>query len=576
MNRGRSSFMIIAVTALLALLVMVVSLTAAVAEAGSLADVKKELETASSLDQKLSVLYDASVRFSSVLENGGWDQSLDWREEKLPDDLLYTIEELQAMPKEEMSISDFEDMKFICLYREKNWYMNVLADFQVRLPEKNRAASVEEADAVVYLVKTSSARGDYTGNAFDIEYRVYVFRRGGDKCCLAYETRTTPPTMGYGTLSGSNLSNEELWAGARTWFYGTIVLTYPEGKAVYRVTGNTCCLADLAGEFTRYEIPESVQGYPVTGIENISSNKTLEELVLPEGIEWIQEIHARYLKRMNFPSTLRRITGSIPYEFMEETKLNEGLEELGEYAVQVGRGADFTLPSTLKVMKKGNFRFGVDCPILILPESLTKLEDDVLDDSMLGLFVPAGITRIQDLKIGDNALMIFTPEGSAAARLAEKQQLFWTPCASPEDLPQAYYGEENDYRYGILGDEAILIKYTGDEENIRVPDTLGGYPVTQIRRWAFVSDSIRTIVIPETVIRIQQLFIDSKALEAVYIPASVVDDSNFLYRWQWEHSWTVPFPILYVAADSPFAERIGSDPEYMNWTIWEPGTEPCP
>ena len=54
-----------------------------------------------------------------------------------------------------------------------------------------------------------------------------------------------------------------------------------------------------------------------------------------------------------------------------------------------------------------------------------------------------------------------------------------------------------NYEYTIRNGEATITKYTGDEEDVVIPERLGGYPVTEIGEYAFEHSSIKTVQLPE-------------------------------------------------------------------------------
>ena len=561
----------------LVFIISIAFLTAVVSAEGmeTLKDIQDTISEASTLNEQLGILYDASFRFSDELETAGWDVSLSFAPaEELPEDLIYTKEVIDAMESTTLSVSDLEGSKIICLFNDAG-KTKLLGDFQVRIPENLRAASIEEADTLLYMLHYTTSRSDYIGSASDRHYDVYIIRREENTCCTIYYKRTTPPVTGYGALSGESVPLSDLWNGTRPWFYGTIEIQYPEGTATYRITGNTCCLAALDGEFVRYEIPESVNGYPVTGIEECNC-ETLEELVLPEGIVWIQKISSKNLKTMNFPSTVRRITGSVTSS-LKNLILNEGLEEIGDFALLYADGENFFLPSTLKSVGRGTLEHGSDCVRVIIPEGMTALPDFFMTDAdnLLAVYIPASITSFGSDLLNYGTCRIFAPEGSRAASWAKYNEYNWTPCESPEDMPQVYLGDENGFQYGIVGDEAVLIGYTGSNENVFIPETLGGYPVTSIHCYAFSqNNAIRSIVIPETVTELQSWFADfCYGLKEIYIPSSVTLHHLGSY---WQHTYLDPENIIYVQNDSPIAKEWEDTENDFSWAIWTPGAEKQP
>ena len=485
-------------------------------------DAVRALQSASSIDEQLGLLRGIAAEHADLLENGGWDLALTCEPaQPLPEDLLPA----EDMEEAELSVSDFADAKFIAIYDDQGDF-RLLGDFQVRLPEEMRAASLAEADAVLCLTHTTHSRDDYIGSAFNRNYYAYVYRRGSNVRTTAYHVLTTPPVSGYGILGGEHLSFSELWNGVRQWFYGVVELSYPQGTAVYRITGRSCCLAALEGDFTFYEIPREVNGLSVTGIERCK-NDTLEELVLPEGVVWIRYVGGKNLRRMNFPATLRRIEDYV-CDTLDEVILNEGLEQIADFSLLRGCGEAFALPSTLKSIGKGTLEYGAGCPYLIVPEGVQRLPDYFLSSKgrALCVFVPESVTSVSgnDLFEYGNVL-ICTPEGSAAARWAEARGYEWMPCARAEDMPRPVYQTQDGFEFAILRGEAILSGYTGNDACVRVPDTLGGCPVAVVRSDTFSRlDSLRAVLFPDTVRKLEHTVVrECKALEAAFIPASVTD-----------------------------------------------------
>ncbi len=485
------------------------------------------LQAASSIDDQLALLYDVSLECASELETGGWNVDLNFAPaEEIPQSLIpdtSDAEQADILPE------SLKDKKFIAIYDDAG-RLSLLGDYYVRLPESMRAKSLGEAEAVLYFRHYTTSRSDYTGPASNRHYVAYVADLAGGVWEI-FSKMTQPPVSGYGSLSGETLSLMDLWSGVRKVFYGTLVMTYPEGTATFRVTGNSCSIVGLEGEFIHYDIPAEVEGYPVTGIERIQ-NDTLESLTLPEGIVYIENAE-RYalwcekLTSLNFPSTLRRI-GTYADSHFPVTALdfNEGLEEIGDFTFCGGSSiTSLYLPSSLKRIGAGFLEHGAHVPVVIIPEGITRLPRDVLMSSgwVMAAYIPASVSSF----VGEDLLAcfrekmrIYTPEGSYASRWAEARDYTWFPCESPEEMPAYGIGEEGDFIYGYLGDEAHLLEYTGDAEEVIVPDQLGGRPVAVIHTRAFFrNDRIRSIRLPESLTEIQQTsFYECDSLENVFIP----------------------------------------------------------
>ena len=81
---------------------------------------------------------------------------------------------------------------------------------------------------------------------------------------------------------------------------------------------------------------------------------------------------------------------------------------------------------------------------------------------------------------------------------------------------------EARFIYEVENGSAILTGYTGDDTELTLPSFIDGYAVTEIADDAFVSDTLKAVVIPEGVKKIGWFaFKNCSALCSVTIPQSV-------------------------------------------------------
>jgi len=89
---------------------------------------------------------------------------------------------------------------------------------------------------------------------------------------------------------------------------------------------------------------------------------------------------------------------------------------------------------------------------------------------------------------------------------------------------------ENEFTYFVKDGKAIITDY--DEEyidNVIVPSTLGGYPVTEIGYRAFANCGMINVTIPNSVISIEKnAFYGNYGLEKVYYSGSETDSKNII------------------------------------------------
>ena len=96
---------------------------------------------------------------------------------------------------------------------------------------------------------------------------------------------------------------------------------------------------------------------------------------------------------------------------------------------------------------------------------------------------------------------------------------------------------ENKYEYKILDNNNIKItKYIGSSSNVSIPSKIDGYTVTELGGYIFgdysnPNTTLKTVTIPNTVIRIESAFSYCKSIEKLTIPKSVtVITQSFTYN----------------------------------------------
>ena len=519
---------------LFSVLMMIMVLTCAVSvfAAESLEDAAEGLNTAATIDEQLALLYDLSVEHSSDFELGAWDTDLDLEPaEEVPEDLIPDTEDAEAV---EGMPDEFLDAKFFMI-RDRYETDGALLErvipgpLYVRIPENNRAASQEEADAVLYLKETLEKRSDYIGEAYNRVYRLYASWVGASDVYCIKTVVTKPPQSGMGTLTGERLDSEQLWAEMADIFPVTVLTAdYPEGSISFRVTGSGCCVTGVEGDFAHLELPSEMDGMPVTGIESIS-NSSIEELILPEGIVYISgnyAIDCPALTTISFPSTLRRISGEGVFYHTKLTSLefNEGLEEIGEDSIPGGGSLEsISLPDTIRILGDDFLTQGLNGTWVSLPDGLTRVPSGFLSTTskVECVFMPASIEEFGiNILNSANSTRTYAPEGSAAAAWAKERGEPFTPCDSADDMPKPEFLSEGDFFYTVVEGEAILEEYTGSDEDVIVPDELGGCPTAVIKMFAFYqNNSIKSLTFPESVQMFERwCIISCENLEEVYVP----------------------------------------------------------
>lgn len=501
---------------LLVLLLMLVLAVPAVAETpAALEDVPKALQEAESLDEQIAVLYDVSLRDADTLENGGWDLDLNPEMADILPLAFFPESYDSAEPIEGDTLPDaLAGKKFIVLY-DDHGRMLVLGDFFVRIPESMRAASLEEADAVLLLRFTDHKRTDYIGAAYDRNYDLYAWAVGSDTIYLLDHEYTTPPSYGYGTLYGDTMSKAALWEKMRTPFFDSFTVNDPYGTMTYTISGKCCYLSGVTGNRTTLEIPDEVNGYPVTGIADCdlpSECESLKEVRMPRGLIWIGEWafdSCNRVKALDFP---------------------EGFESIADHAVYGWEKLErVTLPPSVVSIGEDFLIYGCSMPWFAVPDGITELKDNFMRDASgtLCVYIPETVTEFGDDLLNRGRIVVYTPEDSAAARWAESVDRPYVACPSPDAMPHPAVETEGDFQYAVLEGEAILLRYTGEGGDVTVPDTFGGYPVRSIHSSAFEEAESISVVFPDGVTLRADCVLYCNQVNA-YLPASAeIEDDAF-------------------------------------------------
>lgn len=259
----------------------------------------------------------------------------------------------------------------------------------------------------------------------------------------------------------------------------------------------TAAITGYTGTETELVLPEELGGYPVGFIGSYAFENRAD------------------LTKITLPSTLGRIG-------------------VGAFAGCTGL-TEMTIPAGVKEIADSAFWGCTGLQEIEFPGSVTSIGGFAFA-SCSGLTkatIPASVTSIGERAFYECAasFAIHGYTGSYAQTYAQNNGHPFVALdapVTPEPTPdpsQPY--EENGYTYYYLPEEqAVSISsYSGSDQDLVIPSTLGGYPVVQIGMHAFsFKDTLRTVTIPYGVKRIQESAIKScPNLTSVSIPESVTE-----------------------------------------------------
>ena len=132
--------------------------------------------------------------------------------------------------------------------------------------------------------------------------------------------------------------------------------------------------------------------------------------------------------------------------------------------------------------------------------------------------------RIAALQSSNSALEEKQKEDRLAMESMQKEldSLIESVAAAPEDAPETESSVYFGFSYLLEGENAVITAYTGDTEELIIPASILGHPVTAIADEAFKGSAAKSVSIPETVESIGWFaFASCTRLERIVIPKKV-------------------------------------------------------
>lgn len=279
--------------------------------------------------------------------------------------------------------------------------------------------------------------------------------------------------------------------------------------------------------------------------EQVANRKKITEVIIPEGITRIEEEAFREcenLQRVQLPPTLKSIGQSAfsQCKNLKQVNLPEGVELdnhafwgcaglqdengmiiLGGILFNVLKDVEeLVLPASVKRINPNAIKALPELKSVVFPESITSLPGYTVNycPKVTDLTIPASITNIHYSAFSSlRSVTIHGWTGSAAEEFC-KNQFGWK-----FDSLGVLQQEQTDF---VIRD-GVLAAYKGSDEKVVIPD---GVKVigTRTSGWsaqgAFANNkTLRHLVIPEGVERIENAFYGCENLETIEFPVSVTD-----------------------------------------------------
>ena len=315
-----------------------------------------------------------------------------------------------------------------------------------------------------------------------------------------------------------------------------------EDQFYYVINGDEAILVNTDPDVQYINVPEAFEGKPLTTVRYaFYDDDTVVYINVPEGVTAIGDYfcyNCDSLEQVVLPSTLKKI-GNEAFQYctgLKELVLPDGLESLGRtFASSCSSLASVTLPAALTEIPEDFMQYDTDLASLVIPEGVRRLSVGMLigSENLFSLYLPSSVVQV-DATL-PSQVTIFAPEGSPALMWAESNGYESRALEDPSQMPVAERFEEGDLVYYLYDGEALLSGYIGEAEELVIPETLGGAPVTRILSYAIPSDSLVSITVADSVRRIDyRAFHDNDYLEELYLPGTIeyMDDGaiNGIYH----------------------------------------------
>lgn len=266
------------------------------------------------------------------------------------------------------------------------------------------------------------------------------------------------------------------------------------------------------------EVPSVINGKAVTeiGAEAFKENNTVTEVTIPSSVRAIRKDAFSYCTAL------------------EKVNLAEGLTEIHSAFNATGIQS-ITIPSTVKYLSEDAFNLGAISEIIVEAEHSSFLSIWTVSGFPFNegaTFIFKGIPKVStDLDLRNNDFSFFYENGN----YCYKENISEEPAET---------FTSGDYTYSLDSGNATIIRYNNfTAEEVTVPDTLDGYPVTAVGDFAFSTVSevgsswgnttvtytynYKKITLPEGVKTVgRYAFAENKALQEVVLPDSL---TNFNY-----------------------------------------------
>ncbi len=370
-----------------------------------------------------------------------------------------------------------------------------------------------------YIGNTNEICEEGSGSALVSNWDYYHISNGTLKCFEAYlfdawEDENQPyfyvqtPDSSYYDSYGSiitskmnHITEEEFNSGIASHSHKELQLTL---FSDYKSNGSNAEFSGKCGDSAYWNLDESTGTLTISGTGAIYDYNdacpifSYDPYIDPPYCE-----HQGYIRSIDIQEGITAVGNKAfygSYTAVTEYKLPESLEYIGDYAFYTSGDED--VPTSITIPKN----------VTHIGEMAIGYHDYNTADENNDLI------SIQEKIPG---LTIYGYEGSEADRYAGENDFNFIALDDFEEIPEEKYYDSIDGNYSckIVGEEATIVAYKGNEVNLTIPEYIDNYRVV----------GISGIEVPENDYKIYGAFEDNETLETVEIPQTVttIDDYAF-------------------------------------------------
>lgn len=233
-------------------------------------------------------------------------------------------------------------------------------------------------------------------------------------------------------------------------------------------------------------------------------------------------------------------------ENLEYITISDSVTEIGENAfwgchklqtVKMGKG--------LKDIGNSAFSCCYKLSNITIPDSVTSIGENAFRCCPIeNVYIPQSLTTIYTSSFIESAIW-YVYRDSYAHKFADFNNLLYTIIGESERIYVV-----DGVSYIIIADRAIAFSYDSSSENIIIPETVEGYPVTELKETFNKCYILKNVTIPDSVTKIGKNTFSECSLTNIEIPNSVTVIGDGAFSHTSLTNATIPDSVTYIGNEA--------------------------